>query len=643
MKYKLSTRLIAMLLVVATLVGLLAVPASAAGTLNDSGSVKITQAGFGNYLSKKSGGTIGGGYWQYTSDDGLMGSAYCVNWGLAGVSPSKSLIIQPYNRSPQTMGAFANGYPARTLDQFKQLHKDDVRGIANLTETEYKYATQVAVWATCGQISIPGTTFTAGRTSVVEPTADAQQIRIFDSVKGILEHAGEWTKHLYTGLYLRTEADRDVRGVEIVNKHGLAGAAIDGKDGIKKETINGVEYYTRVMYVASATSTWIDGYKTKVYSTDAPQGTIFTAENGSPLETEIEGGTTYYKVDTSKQHTVGFNANGSEYRGAFKVCIPVDSVTDEGFFQIKATGDVAQYNLFLANNPSSTEQSYIISDPGYTTVDASTPFKWKSTDIIPNTASLEIVKTGPGGGPLEGAEFELTGNKGTTVTGTSDRDGKVTWADLPADEQFVLTETKAPEGCQVIAPQNITLEAGRTTYVTVPNDTEKGFTVKKIDAQNRASLQGAVFVFEQIDGSYKTTGTTGFDGTISFQGDELPYGSYRVWEQSSPAGYLKDTRVETVEWTGEKDVLLTFENVRDISLTILKVNELGVSLEGAVFDVYADGKFITSVETNSSGEARVTGIQKEAYIEVVEKTAPAGHVLDRTSHGIHIDPVRFVP
>ena len=74
------------------------------------------------------------------------------------------------------------------------------------------------------------------------------------------------------------------------------------------------------------------------------------------------------------------------------------------------------------------------------------------------------------------------------------------------------------------------------------------------------------------------------------------------------------------------------------SITILKVNELGASLEGAVFDVYADGKFITSVETNSSGEARVTGIQKEAYIEVVEKAAPAGHVLDRTSHGIHIDP-----
>ena len=32
--------------------------------------------------------------------------------------------------------------------------------------------------------------------------------------------------------------------------------------------------------------------------------------------------------------------------------------------------------------------------------------------------------------------------------------------------------------------------------------------VKKVDAQNKASLQGAVFRFEQIDGDYTTTGIT---------------------------------------------------------------------------------------------------------------------------------------
>ena len=311
MKHKPFTRILSLLLAMATLVGLLAVPASAA-SLNDSGSVTIQYLGRHEYLSKSTGGTLGGSSWTYASNDGLSGTAYCVNWGLSAVSPSKALTLQEYNRNPKTMGAFANGFPNRTLAQFKELHAGDVRGIAGLTEDEYKYATQVAVWATCGQLSVPGTSFTAGRAALVEPTSDAQQIRVFDSVKAILRLANGWTKYLYTGMYLRAEEDRDVRGVEVLNEYGLEGAAADNEDGIKKETIGGKEYYTRVMYVASATSTWIDGYTTKVYSTDAPQGTIFTAENGASLETVQENGATCYKVDTSKQRNTNLNANGCQ-------------------------------------------------------------------------------------------------------------------------------------------------------------------------------------------------------------------------------------------------------------------------------------------------------------------------------------------
>ena len=597
MKHKHFNRLLSMLLVVATLFGLMAVPASAA-SLGDSGTVTIQQAGYGNYLSKKNGGTIGGGYWKYTSNNGVTGTAYCVNHGLKGVSPSKALTVQEYNREPKTMGAFANGYPNRTLEQFKELHANDVRGIASLTEDEYKYATQMAVWATCGQLSVPGTSFTAGRDVLTEPTSDAQKIRVFDSIKAILRLANGWTQYLHTGLSLRAEENRDVRGVEVVNEFGLEGAAEDGTDGIKLERINGREYYTRVVYVSSATSTWIDDYKTKVYSTDAPQGTIFVAENNSPLETVQENGATCYKVDTSKNRTTTLNSNGGEYYGAFKVCIPVDTAAAEGSFTIKAAGGVAQFNLYLAYNPSASEQSYIISDPGYTNLDAQIPFKWSGTEE-PDTASLQVIKAGAGGAPLEGAEFTLTGSGGTTVTGTTDRNGQIVWRDLPADEKFTLTETAAPEGYQIVAPMNVTLTPGRTEYVTVTDDVEHGFTIKKVDAQNKGSLQGAVFRFEQIDGSYMTTGITGFDGTISFEGDELPYGSYRVTEQTPPQGYVKSSRVETVEWDGTKDVTIVWENVRDISLTIIKVDEqTGVSLADATFDVFADGKLITSVTTN---------------------------------------------
>lgn len=104
-----------------------------------------------------------------------------------------------------------------------------------------------------------------------------------------------------------------------------------------------------------------------------------------------ENGATFYKVDTSTLRNTNLNSNGIEYYGVFKVCIPVDNAADEGSFTIKATGGVAQFNLFLAHNPSATEQSYIVSDPGYTTLDAQAPFKWSGTRQD-ETASLQLVK-----------------------------------------------------------------------------------------------------------------------------------------------------------------------------------------------------------------------------------------------------------
>ena len=109
---------------------------------------------------------------------------------------------------------------------------------------------------------------------------------------------------------------------------------------------------------------------------------------------------------------------------------------------------------------------------------------------MPETASLQVQKVDGAANPLEGAEFTLTGSKGTTRTGTSDQNGMVVWTDLPADEDYVLTESKAPAGFTIVAPRNITLTAGQTAHVTVQDSTEKHFWLKKIDAQNGSALRG---------------------------------------------------------------------------------------------------------------------------------------------------------
>lgn len=639
-------RIISLLLALATMFSLLSVSVSAAvvpssnQSLGDgSTSVTIKKGTQMNILSKSTGGTIGGSSWSYTSNDGITGPAYCVNWGLGMVSPTKRLqITGRYDRNPQTMGAFANGYPQRTLEQFKDLHPD-IQGIENLTAAEYAYATQLAIWATCGQLAVADTSFTSGRATLVKPTSDAQKIRVYESVTEILRLAQSWTKQLYTGLYFHMEKDRLGSSLNIYSETGLEGAAASGEAGIKKEVINGKEYYTRLMYIDSATSTFPNDYMILVYTMDAPSGTIFVDTSNQVFPTREQWGATMYEVPAPKAESTNLNANGSAYTGAFKVCIPVDAAAESGSLTVQAYAVITQFNLFLAYNPTASEQSYIIADPNYVGKFAEGTIKWSTTDRIPETASLQIQKVDGGAMPLEGAEFKLTGSKGTTRTGTSDQNGLVIWTDLPADETFVLTETKAPKGFTIVAPRNIKLTAGQTAHVTIQDDTDHHFIIEKIDKQNGSSLQGAVFKFEQIDGTYTTTATTGFDGMLEFVGDELPFGSYRVTEERAPTGYEKDTSVQTVKWDGTKDVTLTFQNVRQPTIVVSKVDGItGVSLPGATFDIYKDGEKIGSATTDDAGEFRFPIVAGEGYYEFEETVAPNGYQLDRTRHGIHIDP-----
>ena len=139
---KWKSRTLSLLLALITVLSL-GVPALAADEPTDiksslaegSTSVTIAKGTNLNVLKKSTGGTIGGSAWTYTSNGGVTGPAFCINWGLDMVSPSKRLeITGRYDRSPKTMGAFANGYPQRTLEQFKELHPD-IPGIVNLTVT----------------------------------------------------------------------------------------------------------------------------------------------------------------------------------------------------------------------------------------------------------------------------------------------------------------------------------------------------------------------------------------------------------------------------------------------------------------------------------------------------------------------------
>ena len=118
MRHTWKYRLLAALLAVCTMFSV-CLPAQAATIADGSKTVTVHNDTRHNYLTTTAGNTIGGGYRYYKTNDGITGPAYCIDWGLAMVPSSKRLTIAGrYLSSPKTMGAFANGYPQRSLADF---------------------------------------------------------------------------------------------------------------------------------------------------------------------------------------------------------------------------------------------------------------------------------------------------------------------------------------------------------------------------------------------------------------------------------------------------------------------------------------------------------------------------------------------
>lgn len=636
-KTNVRTRLTAAFLLFAVLFSLPIVVGAETISDGQSETVTISMDEKFSILETTAGNKLNGYAWSYKTNTGITGPAYCVNWGLKNPAADKKLTIAgKYTASPQTMGAFANGYPQRSLEDFIAINRGTCPVIANLSRDEYASATQIAVWAAMGQIAVEGTEFLSGRATLAIPYTDDKKIRTFRATEIILKNAATWDRAFETGLSIRFARNKQGNVLDIEHKDGIKGAEEQGGYEIKKENINGIEYYTRPFVAASATSTFQHGYCIELYAENAPEGTIFTDLNNTPLETVVWGGRTLWKMPTEYVEHTTMNDNGEEYAGDFKICIPVRSTPESGDILIHGTSTAAQYNIYLANNTADNEQSYIIADPAYTPLNCVGEMKWKK--VVTPYGRLILDKTDGMGNPLPGAIFKLVGTDGSTFEGTTNSQGQIIWTELNPNIQYTLTETQAPLGYLKAEPMTVSVPAGQTQTVGITDRSERYVRIRKIDAQNGSPLIGATFRIEQTDGSFKTDITTNHSGVIEFKGSELPFGSFKAYELKAPDGYEKDTEPQIFSWDGSTDVTLTFKNIRKTSLVLIKMDkDTREPLEDVVFIVYKDGKKVTDVITDNAGYARISGL-KEGYYEIEESVAPRGYLLDSTRHGIHIDP-----
>ncbi len=287
-----------------------------------------------------------------------------------------------------------------------------------------------------------------------------------------------------------------------------------------------------------------------------------------------------------------------------------------------------------STHPASTVQSVMIGE----------------LNVTEEQYSLTIRKvdaTNPTKG-LPGARFHIESTNGSfskdVVTGA---DGTVVVSPLDANT-YAITETYAPNGYQIdnAGPEYVVLPGNGNNSVTVTfTDTpivSASGSIRKVDADDPTrGLAGAVIKIEGVDNNFSGTYTTVNNGALSgVPWDSMPVGSYTATEVTPPEGYSISSDPNKAKqefyWDGKNNVALVFENDAKVKVKLLKLDDAGKPLAGAVFNVVKDGQIIASEKTDASGTITITNVTEGMYA-FVEVSAPAGYARLQKPVIAHVD------
>ena len=241
--------------------------------------------------------------------------------------------------------------------------------------------------------------------------------------------------------------------------------------------------------------------------------------------------------------------------------------------------------------------------------------------------------------PLVNAKFRISLVGGTfSKEYVTDKNGEI---DLTALEPgaYTVEEITAPNGYLMDNAQRvIQINAGENARFVFTNTEKPVLSVVKYDAENDTYLAGATFRIAKIeDGSHYLDRVTNTNGRISIS--DLEPGVYSVKEIAAPSGYvLNDTEYHAELFPG-KDSTLVVNNEKKPNLKIVKTDAVtGAPLASVTFTVNkADSSTLTTVKTDSNGEALLTALDPGVYV-VRETSVPDGYLLDSEPQTITLVP-----
>lgn len=593
-------RLIALLLILVTVLGMLPTTALAASSEEEAlGEVNIYNGGQKlSYLS------INGRvreliytYFNYVDSNGRTKEipAYCVNPNTKGVpqtvAPGESIkyIAKEKGNDPKVMGIVANGYPTRGLGELK-------------LENRYHayYATKMALWC------------------YLLPNWNINNLKVNPNLTG--------TELQRAQAILAAAKDIYVRGTSWSKVLSPRVTATADRDTAYAVTVDGQQYKQQVFTIHS--DTWVCDYAIRVAFSDpasVPAGTRIVDMNNKDITTITTSGT------------------GDGYDGKFKVLYPAAAVAGKtGSVQLSFSTNVYQYAVFYATcaevNKYGQLQNYMCDTDPTTTMRLSTYSNYSDGEKpeVPDTG-LKITKLEKGTDtPLDGAIFEVVDPNGATVgTFATSSDGTVI-IPLTLAGNYTVYERVAPLNHLLsdTPAQNIKAEYGKVAEITFWNEPYGTLRVEKL-SDTGAHLPGAMVQIKHIESGVTYTAETNFAGYAIF--DNIKPGAYEIKEITAPSGWLKDDATYTATVSTGETTTFSLVNKELPGLRIIKYDRKNmVAMANVTFEIFRDGVSLGKYQTDEFGEILLTNVTPGTYRAVEVDTGSDGHILDTTPQEVEL-------
>ncbi len=321
-----------------------------------------------------------------------------------------------------------------------------------------------------------------------------------------------------------------------------------------------------------------------------------------------------------------FNSNES-----FRVYIPIDAETGDIKVDVKAIIDLPASLAYAT--PVQGKQDMGLVDMKTTPREKDNiTVSWTGLN-----GAVQVIKKGDDGKLLTGAKFVLKNANGENVAEATSQDGKAVFNDIKPAE-YTIHEVEAPQGYLVTNPVNVTVKPNKVSIAEMTDTQIKGkIQVLKVDEETNSPLQGAEFEITK-DGKHIETITTGENGIATSSllpfGNYLVKeikapAKYVLNGEEHPVTISENGK--TIEITHTNKIIKGKVAVKKTDSEIADLN-----LEGAEFTIYDNNKnSVATITTNKEGYAESEPLNYGTYT-MEETKAPKGYLLSNKVWDINI-------